>query len=184
MRGSRSQPPFFAPLALIAALLVGGAARAQVVPPPPVPQHPDVPLPDWHPPRIKPQALHLRVSPAAARAHTIRQAGLWFASIGGAALFAGGILFSNASDINETLSHSHNVVATDGHGGYLSYSSTVFDPALEDARDIRLAASQGLLISGGVCFATGAVLFTLGQLQLRQLHREHPKDPLPALSGY
>ena len=184
MRSPGSKSPFFAIAALSATLALGPSARAQVVPPPPVPELPDQPLPVWTPPKVMPHAFHLRISAAAASAQATRQAGLWFLSLGGAALFAGGLLYANASDINDALSHSHNVVADDGHGNYIEYSSITFDPRLEDERDQRLAASRGLLISGGVALTVGAVLFTVGQLHLRAIHHEHPADPLPPLSGY
>lgn len=168
--------------ALAVTFVAATPARAQVVPPPPVPQHADVPLPVWTRPAVMPRAFHLRVTPEAARAQALRQAGLWFASFGGAALFSGGLLYASASDINDLLSTSHIIGKTADGSALLS--STTFDPSLEDERDHRLAASQGLLISGGICFATGAILFTIGQLRLRTLHREHPHDPMPALSGY
>jgi hypothetical protein len=171
-------------VALIATIGLATSARAQVIPPPPVPQLPDEPLPVWKPPTVRSHPFHLRASAEAERAHSFRQAGLWLASFGGASVFAGGLLFANASDINDSLSHSHNVVVSDGAGGYREFSSVTFDPALEDQRDQRLAASQALLIGGGVCLATGVVLFAIGQLRLRTIHREHPHDPLPPLSGY
>lgn len=168
----------------LAVWLPAASAWAQFVPPPAVPQHRDEPLPAWMPPRQQPEALYLRVSPEVSRAHGLRQAGLWCMSFGGASLFAGALLWSNARDINNTLSYTHSVVEKDASGGLTGSTSPLFDPELEDQRDQRQAASWGLLITGGAVAIAGAVLFTVGQLRLRASHREHPHDPLPPLSGY
>jgi hypothetical protein len=177
------------PVLIVAFCLLTGAvsspALAQTVPPPPVPQLADEPLPEWTPPRHKPvDVLHLDTSPEANRAQALRQAGLWFASFGGVAMFTGGILYAYALDINGTLSHPHTDIELGDPYTIGVGQSATFDPRLEDRRNRVEAASFSLLAVGGACLVTGFTLFGIGQYKLREQHRQHPKDPLPPLSGF
>ena len=75
---------------LAVSLAVGPAvAYAQVTTPEEVPEQPDEPLPEWHPPPARRDIVHLDVAPALNKAHDLRQAGLWLISIGGALAVAG-----------------------------------------------------------------------------------------------
>jgi hypothetical protein len=175
-------------LVVTLALLTGAVssrAMAQTVPPPPVPQLPDEPLPEWRPPRKPPaNVIHLDVAPEASRGQTLRQLGLWFASFGGASMFAGGILYAYALDINDSVSHPRADIAVGSDGNFGVMANGVFDPSLEDRRNQVQAASFALLGVGGACLVAGFTLFAVGQHKIREHHRKYPKDPLPPLSGF
>jgi hypothetical protein len=163
--------------------LAGTAARAQTVPPPEVPQVPDEPLPEWRPPPPRKSALFLSVAPQVAMAQKWRQAGLWISSIGWAQLLAAGILYGWAANINDDIGHPH----TDGSGNPTSggYGVTsVFDPSLEDKRNHIEQASTGLISIGGTMAVAGFIVYTVGQAKITIWHKEHPRDPLPPLSGF
>jgi hypothetical protein len=148
----------------------------------PLPEVPDVgdePLPSWTPPLKRPQAQYLSVNPEILKAQKLRQAGLWLASFGGAALLAGGIVYAKALNMNDDLGTGCQEMP-----GTAPICSGRFNPAQEDARDAMNAGAVTLLIGGAVLAGTGGVLFAVGQFQIRQWHRQHPADPLPALSGY
>lgn len=174
-------------MALLVSLAVAWAApaAAQPVPPPPVPELPDQPLPEWHPPPPgKKVALFLSVSPEMAEAQKIRQAGLWISSIGWAQLLLSGILYGWAANVNQDVGHPH----ADGSGmvnsnGEITQTS-VFDPSLEDERNRILTATNVFFGVGGAMAVGGFVIYTIGQWRITKWHKEHPKDPLPPLSGY
>jgi hypothetical protein len=174
-----------AAILLPVSLVIGPTARAQVTPPPPaVPERPDEPLPEWKPPPPPKDVVHIDLTPELRRAQALRQAGLWFASLGGAQMFLGGILFAWAANVNDTLSHFHNETRPTPDGNFEVVGVAAFDPRLEDQRDRALAASQSMLIIGGAFLVTGFTLFGVGQARIRQSHAAHPRDPLPPLSGY
>jgi hypothetical protein len=159
-------------IALILAFSV--AARAQVTEtPPPVPQLPDEPLPEWHPPPKRTgQALFLQLTPQMQEAQKLRQAGLWISSVGWIELFAGGILFVWADSVNTDLGHP------------TPNSNGMFDPTLEDKRNKIETASATFLGIGGIMAAGGFALYTAGQWRLTAHHKAHPSEPLPPLSGF
>ena len=81
---------------LLAFCSSSGVARAiSTVPPPPVPQLPDEPLPEWHPPppTTSRHAMFLQMSPQMPEAQRLRQIGLWLSSFGWARCSLGGILY-------------------------------------------------------------------------------------------
>src|SRR4051794_33519665 len=79
---------------------------------PTVPDVPDEPLPEWHPPAKHKGALFLSVAPEVQGAQRLRQVGLWISSLGWAQLLAAGILYGWAVNLNEDVSHPH----ADGSG--------------------------------------------------------------------
>ncbi len=170
-------------LAIAAALLLlAGGARAQTVPPPKVPDVPDEPLPEWHPPvRKSTTPLFLQIGPQMREAQKLRQAGLWISSIGWAQLFVGGIVYAAAADANTDVSNPRTL-GVDAGGSTIM--TRVFDPALEDRRDRIQNSAFALFGIGGTMAFTGFVLYTAGQARITMHHKEHPKDPLPPLSGY
>jgi hypothetical protein len=156
--------------ALMLTFAVG--VRAEGVPPPPVPQLPDEPLPEWHPPKQTGHALFLQMTPQMQEAQKLRQAGLWISSIGWAQLLLGGILYAWAARVNEDLS-SPPPTAT-----------LMFDPTVEDKRNRIEAATTAFLSIGGVMAVGGFTLYTIGQWKLTSHHKTHPNEPLPPLSGF
>ncbi|MDB4966719.1 MAG: hypothetical protein JWN44_2408 [Myxococcales bacterium] len=152
---------------------------------PTVPDVPDEPLPDWHPPTVLHRgAQFLEVSPQVASAQRIRQVGLWISSIGWAQLLAAGILYGWAVNLNDDVGHPH----ADGSGmanssGQITQTQ-VFDPRLEDERNRVQNASIGLISIGTTMAVTGFVIYTIGQARITSWHKQHPKDPLPPLSGF
>lgn len=160
---------------LLAVLALSGVARAQVVvQPPPVPQLPDEPLPEWHPPPPrKGHALFLSLSPETQEAQKLRQAGLWISSFGWAQLLLGGVLYAWAADLNQDVGSPPP-----------PHPPGVFDPALEDERNRVQTATVTFLSIGGVMAAGGFVLYTIGQWKITSHHKTHPNEPLPPLSGF
>lgn len=162
--------------ALVVALILSFAvaARAQGVPPPPVPQMPDEPLPEWHPPPPhKGHAIFLTLSPEVQQAQKIRQAGLWISSFGWATTFLGGVFYVWAANLNQDLGSPPP-----------PNPPGVFNPALEDQRNHVEAAAISCLAIGGTFAATGFVLYTIGQWKITSHHKTHPSEPLPPLSGF
>jgi hypothetical protein len=159
-------------LALVLAFSIG--ARAQVTQTPPtVPQLPDEPLPEWHPPpKRSGAALFLQLTPEMQEAQKLRQAGLWISSIGWVELFGGGILYVWANSVNTDL------------GNPTPNSTGIFDPSMEDQRNRIERASWAFLGIGGVMAAGGFVLYTMGQWKMTSHHKTHPSEPLPPLSGF
>lgn len=171
---------------LAVSLAVGPAvAQAQVTAPPvEVPDVPDEPLPEWHPPVQRRGALFLQISPEVQGAQRLRQVGLWVSSLGWAQLLAAGILYGWAVNLNEDVSHPH----ADGSGmvntsGDITRTS-IFDPALEDERNRVQNASLALIGIGGAMALGGFIVYTIGQAKITIWHKQHPKDPLPPLSGF
>jgi len=161
-------------LALLLVVSASGVARAEGVPPPPVPQLPDEPLPEWHPPPpTNRHALFLQMSPQMQDAQKIRQAGLWISSFGWAQLLLGGVLYAWAADLNqdEGSPPPPNVPG-------------LFNPQLEDERNRVLGATRAFLTIGGIMAAGGFVLYTMGQWKITSHHKSHPSEPLPPLSGF
>jgi hypothetical protein len=159
-------------LALVVSFAAG--AHAQTVPPPPVPQLPDEPLPEWHPPPPgKSRAMFLEMSPEMLQAQKLRQVGLWISSFGWAEVFLGGVLYVWAADLNQDVSNPPPPNPA-GH----------FVPALEDERNRVETAAASLLTIGGTLAAGGFVLYTIGQWRLTAHHKKHPTEPLPPLSGF
>jgi hypothetical protein len=159
-------------LLLVAA--ASGVARAQGVTPPAVPQLPDEPLPEWHPPPPSNRhALFLQMSPQMQDAQKIRQAGLWISSFGWAQLLLGGVLYAWAADLNQ-----------DEGSPPPPHAPGVFSPQLEDERNRVLGATRAFLSIGGVMAAGGFVLYTIGQWRITSHHKSHPSEPLPPLSGF
>jgi len=151
-----------------------GVARAEGVPPPAVPQLPDEPLPEWHPPpKTDRHALFLQMTPQMLEAQKIRQAGLWISSAGWAQLLLGGILYAWAADLNQ-----------DEGSPPPPHVPGLFDPALEDQRNSVLTATRVFLSVGGIMAAGGFVVYTIGQWKLTSHHKTHPSEPLPPLSGF
>jgi hypothetical protein len=155
-------------------LSFAGAAHAQGVPPPQVPQLPDEPLPEWHPPPpSKAKAVFLSLSPEALQAQKIRQAGLWISSLGWATTFLGGVFYVWAANLNQDLGSPPP-----------PNPPGVFIPSLEDQRNHVEAAAISCLTIGGTIAATGFVLYTIGQWKITSHHKSHPDEPLPPLSGF
>ncbi len=171
----------FMPLVFVATL---ARAETVVVTPPPVPRLPDEPLPEWHPPARRAEALHLDVAPDARRAHTLRQAGLWAISLGGAQLFLGGILYVYAGQLARDVGSPKLSQMLQPDGTTIVVADNRFDPSIEDRFHRVSQASYAFLAIGGVLTAAGVAMFGVGQSQLHDFHRHHPRDPLPPLSGY
>jgi len=160
--------------ALLIVFAVSGVAAAEGVPPPAVPQLPDEPLPEWHPPpKTDRHALFLQISPQMIEAQKIRQAGLWISSACWAQLLLGGILYAWAVDLNQ-----------DEGSPPPPNPPGVFNPALEDERNRVQAATVAFLSIGGVMAAGGFILYTIGQWKITSHHKSHPSEPLPPLSGF
>jgi hypothetical protein len=152
---------------------------------PEVPQIADEPLPPWLPPRVTPKAQYLSVHPELQRSQRLRQAGLWMASVGGAALLVGGIIWARALDINDDIGVGCR--GSLGPAGVVNGNVTctgMFDPKVEDARDLNANVAVALFSVGGALMGTGLALFGTGQQQIDRWHHRHPADPLPVLSGY
>ena len=163
----------FALLTMFSVGAFANGARAEGVTPPPVPQAPDEPLPEWHPPPpTNRHAIFLQMSPQMQEAQKIRQAGLWISSIGWAQLLLGGVLYAWAAQVNEDLS-SPPPTAT-----------LTFDPSVEDRRNRIEAATTTFLAVGGVMAVGGFALYTIGQWKITSHHKSHPSEPLPPLSGF
>ncbi|HEX8951821.1 MAG TPA: hypothetical protein VF997_11675 [Polyangia bacterium] len=159
-------------IALILSFAVG--ARAQGVPPPTVPQMPDEPLPEWHPPPKRDRhALFLQVSPEVMQAQKLRQIGLWVSSFGWAQVFLGGVFYVWAANLNQDLGSPPP-----------PNPPGVFNPAIEDQRNHVEAAAISLLSIGGTLAAGGFILYTVGQWRITSHHKTHPNEPLPPLSGF
>lgn len=159
-------------IALVLAFSVG--AWAQMTPtPPPVPDLPDEPLPEWHPPpKRSGAALFLQLTPEMQDAQKLRQAGLWISSVGWIQLFAGGILYVWAASVNTDLGHPP------------ATSNGMFDPSLEDKRNRIQQASSAFLGIGAIMAVGGFTLYTMGQWKMTSHHKRHPSEPLPPLSGF
>jgi hypothetical protein len=161
-------------LVLASTLLFTAGAFAQPVPPPPVPQLPDEPLPQWHPPPPSNlRALFLQVSPEVQQAQKLRQIGLWISSLGWAQVFLGGVLYVWAGVLTQDIGAPPQ-----------PYTPGVFSPALEDERNRVEAAAISMVAIGGTLAAGGFVLYTLGQWKITSHHKTHPSEPLPPLSGF
>lgn len=161
------------------------AKSANGQPLPEVPQIGDEPLPPWLPPKVKPKAQYLSVLPEMQRSQRLRQAGLWMASVGGAALLVGGIIWARALAINDDI--GVGCTGTLGLAGEVNggtYCTGIFDPKVEDARDLNANVAVALFSVGGALMGTGLALFGTGQVQIDRWHGRHPGDPLPVLSGY
>jgi hypothetical protein len=149
-----------------AAATSGGAGAK-----PEVPLIGDEPLPDWKPPTVqlsRRQALFLSLAPEVQSAQRMRQAGMWLASIGGLALLVGGVTEAYAIDL----------------AGDIGTRTGVFDPRVEDQKDLVHTSAVSLFAIGGAFAATGMTLFVVGQHRIKSWHSAHPADPLPPLSGY
>ncbi len=158
--------------ALVVSLAAG--AHAQTVPPPQVPQLPDEPLPEWHPPPpSKGHALFLSLTPEVQEAQKVRQAGLWISSFGWAVTFLGGVFYVWAANLNNDVTSPPP-----------PNPPGVFSPALEDQRNHVEAAAISCLAIGGTFAAAGFVLYTVGQWKITSHHKTHPNEPLPPLSGF
>jgi hypothetical protein len=160
--------------ALLLVFAGSSVAWAEGVTPPPVPQLPDEPLPEWHPPPpTNRHALFLQMAPQMQEAQKIRQAGLWISSVGWAQLLLGGVLYAWAADLNqdEGSPPPPNVPG-------------LFNPQLEDERNRVLIATRTFLSIGGIMAAGGFVLYTIGQWKITSHHKSHPSEPLPPLSGF
>jgi hypothetical protein len=148
------------------------AARGGSAALPEVPQIGDEPLPEWKPPTVKlsrRQALFLSLSPEVQRAQQMRQAGLWLASFGGVSLLVGGIIEGTAIDLAGDIGTPKN---------------GIFDPRVEDQKDLLHTTAVSIFAIGGTLAVTGMTLFIAGQHRIKSWHSEHPGDPLPPLSGY
>jgi hypothetical protein len=159
-------------IALILSFAVG--ARAQGVPLPPVPQLPDEPLPEWHPPPKRDRhALFLQVSPEVQQAQKLRQVGLWVSSLGWVQVFLGGVFYVWAANLNTDLGSPPppNPPGT-------------FNPAIEDQRNRVETAAISLISIGGTLAAGGFIVYTIGQWRITSHHKTHPNEPLPPLSGF
>jgi hypothetical protein len=159
--------------ALTILLLLGLSlgARAQVAPPT-VPQLPDEPLPEWHPPVKRAQVLFLNLTPQMQDAQRLRQLGLWISTVGWIELFGAGVLYVWAVNVNRDIGSP-----TPDNAG------AVFQPQVEDQRN-QIEASAAVFFSvGAVMTAGGFVLYTMGQWRMTVHHKQHPRDPLPPLSG-
>ncbi|HEY2747496.1 MAG TPA: hypothetical protein VGL86_22890 [Polyangia bacterium] len=162
-------------VALALLITVGaGVANAQGVPPPPVPQLPDEPLPEWHPPKqTNRRALFLQMSPEMRDDQRLRQIGIWMSSLGWAALLLGGVFYVWAANVNQDLANPPPPM-TPG----------VFSPALEDKRNAVETSALTFLGIGGVLAVTGFALYTAGQWRMTVHHKKHLDEPLPPLSGF
>jgi len=161
-------------LVLVSTLLFTAGAFAQPVPPPPVPQLPDEPLPEWHPPPpTNRRALFLQVSPEVQQAQKLRQIGMWVSSLGWAQVFLGGVLYVWAAVLNQDVGAPPQ-----------PYTPGVFSPALEDERTRVESAAISMIAIGGTLAAGGFVLYTIGQWRITSHHKTHPSEPLPPLSGF
>jgi hypothetical protein len=173
---------FLCTSALVLAI-VCGPASAQTVPSPTVPDVPDEPLPEWTPPKKRAAVpLFLQLSPQMIEAQRLRQIGLWVSCIGWAQMFAAGIVDVAAAQVNHDLS-TERVVGFD-QGSLSPIYSTTFDPGLEDERNRLQNTSISLFSIGGIMAAGGFVVYSIGQSRISIWHKAHPKDPLPALSGF
>lgn len=172
-------------LTIALVLALASAARAQTVTPPPVPQLPDEPLPEWHPPTKRSgAALFLQVTPEMHQAQQLRQAGLWISSVGWAQLLLAGILYGWAADVNDDVGHPRaNGTGMVNSSGDITQNS-FFDPAIEDKRNRIEAASAAFIGIGGTMAVGGFVLYTIGQWKITAHHKSHPSEPLPPLSGF
>jgi hypothetical protein len=154
---------------LVLGLSVGASAQ---IPPPTVPQLPDEPLPEWHPPPKRAPVLFLDLTPQMHEAQRLRQIGLWISTVGWVELFGAGILYVWAANVNRDIASP----TPDSPG-------PVFQPAVEDKRN-QIEDSAAVFFSvGAVMAAGGFVLYTMGQWRMTVHHKQHPKDPLPPLSG-
>jgi hypothetical protein len=156
------------------------AKTADGKPLPEVPEIADEPLPQWSAPMARPKAVFLSVHPEVKRSQQLRQAGLWMASIGGAALLTSGILYAHALTVNGDMNLGCEAVL----GFSMQQCDGRFHPALEDEKDRYATSAITLMAVGGTLVGTGIAVFGLGQWQLRRWHHRHPTDPLPPLSGY
>jgi hypothetical protein len=171
-------------LAIVVSLTLSATVLAQTVPPPQVPQLPDEPLPEWHPPPKRTGALFLSVSPEVQSAQHLRQAGLWISSVGWAQLLLGGILYGWAADVNDDVGHPRaNGTGMVNSSGDVTQNS-FFDPALEDKRNHIEQATAAFIGIGGTMAVGGFVLYTIGQWKITVHHKTHPTEPLPPLSGF
>jgi hypothetical protein len=171
---------------LAVSLAVGPAvAQAQVTAPSAeVPDVPDEPLPEWHPPRPRGDVVHLDVAPEVKKAQDTRQAGLWLCSIGGGMLFGGGLLYARAAGFNDEAGKPHGVAFVDDHYNIGTMVTNVFDPNLEDQKNLNQAGALALLVIGAAFTVAGFAAFGVGQYRIRAWHKKNPRDPLPPLSGY
>lgn len=164
------------------ALTLSVGAHAQTTPPPKMPVVPDEPLPEWHAPTRKLNIpIFLTISPEMVEAQKLRQAGLWISSLGWLQFFAAGILYTSAADVNTALGNPR-IIGTDMYGN--ETMTRVFDPAIEDKRNRLESSSLSLAIIGGAMAIGGFIIFTTGQTKISMYHKRHPKEPLPALSGF
>ena len=154
---------------------VAHAQNTNTVPPPPVPQLPDEPLPEWHPPKpgLSRKAMFLQMSPEMREDQRLRQIGIWSSSFGWASLFLGGVLFVWAANINQDLGAPPP-----------PYPPGQFIPSLEDQRNRVEAAAYACIGVGAVFAVTGFALYTAGQWRMTVHHKKHPEEPLPPLSGF
>jgi hypothetical protein len=151
-----------------------GVAHAQGVPPPPVPQLPDEPLPEWHPPKPSNRhAMFLQMSPEMREDQRLRQIGIWMSSFGWSALLLGGVFYVWASNVNQDLANPPPPMPPGQ-----------FSPALEDKRNAVETSALTFLGIGAVLAATGFALYTAGQWRMTVHHKRHPDEPLPPLSGF
>jgi hypothetical protein len=149
-------------------------AHAQGVPPPPVPQLPDEPLPEWHPPKpTNRKAMFLQMSPEMREDQRLRQIGIWSSSLGWAFLLLGGVFYVWAADLNQDLGAPPP-----------PFAPGQFDPSLEDQRNRVEASAISMLAIGGVFAIGGFALYTAGQWKMTMHHKKHPEEPLPPLSGF
>jgi hypothetical protein len=159
-------------VACVLTLLLGVPLRAQTTAPAPMPNVPDEPLPEWHPPTRRLSGLiFLSLSPEVVQAQKLRQAGISLTALGWVSVFTVGITYEQAVNQNNILS---NDPTDPGH----------WNPAREDLRNTLEAASLSLAIIGGVMVVGGFALFTAGQWKISSYHKRHPKEPLPSLSGH
>jgi hypothetical protein len=148
---------------------------------PEVPQMPDEPLPEWHPPppRNNKRALFLSLPPQLKQAQTLRQIGIWLSSLGWIAVFGGGIVYARAVAINQDIGHN-----SAGDVGDNNMGVNIFSPQQEDQRNRFEYAGLGTMIGGGVVAAIGFSLFTAGQWRITVWHKKRPGDPVPSMSGF
>jgi hypothetical protein len=161
-------------VAIALMLALGSTASAQTQAPPVVPQLPDEPLPEWHPPPPRRgQAMFLQMSPQMQDAQKLRQAGLWLSAIGWVQVFGGGILYVWAASVNDDLSHPTP-----------NNPTGAFQPQLEDERNRISQTASAFLGIGGIMAGAGFVIYTIGQWRVTAHHKKHPSEPLPPLSGF